>query len=146
MNKVAVLDLETDPFEYGILVKPFVAGFYDGSRCITIWDPDCVRRLVLELESEKEPLTIYAHNGGRFDFFYFMPYISSALRIINGRIVKAAMGKHELRDSYAIMPFPLADYDKDSIDYDLLRPATRERNPADYRDDIMGFRVARTLP
>jgi formylglycine-generating enzyme required for sulfatase activity len=27
----------------------------------------------------------------------------------------------------------------------LLRPATRERNPADYRDRIMGFRVARTL-
>jgi len=28
----------------------------------------------------------------------------------------------------------------------LLRPATRERNPSDYRNDIMGFRVARTLP
>jgi formylglycine-generating enzyme required for sulfatase activity len=28
----------------------------------------------------------------------------------------------------------------------LLRPATRERNPFDYRNDIMGFRVARTLP
>ena len=27
-----------------------------------------------------------------------------------------------------------------------LRPATRERNPADYRDTIMGFRLARTLP
>ncbi len=28
----------------------------------------------------------------------------------------------------------------------LLRSATRERNPADYRNAIMGFRVARTLP
>jgi formylglycine-generating enzyme required for sulfatase activity len=28
----------------------------------------------------------------------------------------------------------------------LLRSATRERNPADYRDVIMGFRVARSLP
>ncbi|MGC2695082.1 MAG: SUMF1/EgtB/PvdO family nonheme iron enzyme [Candidatus Angelobacter sp.] len=28
----------------------------------------------------------------------------------------------------------------------LLRSATRERNPAEYRDIIMGFRVARTLP
>ncbi|HEY2065523.1 MAG TPA: SUMF1/EgtB/PvdO family nonheme iron enzyme [Gemmatimonadaceae bacterium] len=27
----------------------------------------------------------------------------------------------------------------------LLRPATRERNPADYRDVVMGFRVARTV-
>jgi formylglycine-generating enzyme required for sulfatase activity len=28
----------------------------------------------------------------------------------------------------------------------LLRPANRERNPSGYRNDIMGFRVARTLP
>jgi formylglycine-generating enzyme required for sulfatase activity len=28
----------------------------------------------------------------------------------------------------------------------LLRPATRERNPADYRDTVMGFRLAGTLP
>jgi formylglycine-generating enzyme required for sulfatase activity/dienelactone hydrolase len=28
----------------------------------------------------------------------------------------------------------------------LLRAATRERNPAEYRDIMMGFRVARTLP
>jgi len=28
----------------------------------------------------------------------------------------------------------------------LLRLATRERNPADFRDAIMGFRLARTLP
>jgi formylglycine-generating enzyme required for sulfatase activity len=28
----------------------------------------------------------------------------------------------------------------------LLRSATRERNPADYRDIIMGFRLARALP
>jgi formylglycine-generating enzyme required for sulfatase activity len=28
----------------------------------------------------------------------------------------------------------------------LLRSATRERNPADYRNDIMGFRIARALP
>lgn len=27
----------------------------------------------------------------------------------------------------------------------LLRPATRERNPADYRDKVMGFRVAKML-
>jgi formylglycine-generating enzyme required for sulfatase activity len=27
-----------------------------------------------------------------------------------------------------------------------LRAATRERNPSDYRDTIMGFRVAMALP
>jgi formylglycine-generating enzyme required for sulfatase activity len=28
----------------------------------------------------------------------------------------------------------------------LLRSAPRERNPADFRDVVMGFRVAKTLP
>jgi formylglycine-generating enzyme required for sulfatase activity len=28
----------------------------------------------------------------------------------------------------------------------LLRAATRERNPPDYKDGVLGFRVARTLP
>ena len=28
----------------------------------------------------------------------------------------------------------------------LLRAATRERNPADFRDVVVGFRVAKTLP
>jgi formylglycine-generating enzyme required for sulfatase activity len=28
----------------------------------------------------------------------------------------------------------------------LLRPVTRQRDPADYRDAITGFRAARTLP
>ena len=28
----------------------------------------------------------------------------------------------------------------------LMRPATREENPANFRDVIMGFRVARALP
>jgi formylglycine-generating enzyme required for sulfatase activity len=28
----------------------------------------------------------------------------------------------------------------------LLRAATRERNPPDYKDGVLGFRVAKTLP
>jgi hypothetical protein len=37
-------------------------------------------------------------------------------------------------------------FNKDMFPAWLLRPATRERDPADFRADIMGFRVARTLP
>src|SRR5690242_998675 len=133
--KIATIDLETDPFEYGKLVKPFCGGFYDGSRCITIWGLDCIDRLVETLGRESEPLVIYAHNGGRFDFFYFMPYIRDNIRIINGRIVQATLGRHELRDSYAIMPFPLADYDKDSIDYEKMRAEVREQ----HRDEILKY-------
>lgn len=135
MKQIAVVDLETDPFEYEQMVYPFVAGFYDGSRSVTYWGQDCVSRMVRFLENQETEYTIYAHNGGRFDFFYFLPYIKSSLRIINGRIVQATIGKHEFRDSYAIMPFPLADYDKDSIDYEKMSADVREQ----HRDEILKY-------
>lgn len=127
-NKLAVLDLETDPFEHGKMVQPFLAGFYDGKRVVTYWGPDSVLRLVTFLQNEATNFTIYAHNGGRFDFFYFLPYLSSAMRIVNGRLIQGTLAHHEIRDSYAIMPFPLADYDKDSIDYEKMRADVREKH------------------
>lgn len=135
MNKIVVLDLETDPFEYGQMIQPFVAGFYDGSRYISIWSEDCVKRLVEILLREPEPLTIYAHNGGRFDFFYFLQYLEKDLRIVNGRIIQARLGKHELRDSYAIMPFPLEQYKKTKIDYENFRKGRRER----HKEEIISY-------
>lgn len=134
--RIAVLDLETDPFAVGQMVHPFVAGYYDGSKFILIWSPDCVKRLCEDLRKETEPSVIYAHNGGRFDFYYFLPYISSDdMRIINGRIVQAHLSGHEIRDSYAIMPFPLGDYDKDSIDYELMKADRREK----HKDEILKY-------
>jgi hypothetical protein len=132
---IAVLDFETDPFEYGKMVWPFVVGFYDGKRYITYWGSDCVSGLARFLEAEDTEYCIYAHNGGRFDFFYLLNHIHHSLRIISGRIVQAFMGKHELRDSYAILPFPLADFDKDSIDYEKFEAGTRER----HRDEIISY-------
>jgi hypothetical protein len=135
VKKIATVDLETDPFEYGQMVNPFVAGFYDGERYVTFWGTDCVSRLVKFLEAEDTEYTLYVHNGGRFDFFYFMPYIRHSLRIVNGRIIHATLGKHEFRDSYAIMPFPLADYDKDAIDYEKMAEGVREQ----HRDEILKY-------
>lgn len=135
MNKIAVLDLETDPFEHGQMIHPFVAGFYDGSTFTSIWSLDCVSRLVTMLESYEEPLTIYAHNGGRFDFFYFLQYIGSKLRIVNSRIIQAYLGHHELRDSFAIMPFALETYKKTPIDYNKFKSAVREQ----HREEITAY-------
>lgn len=129
---LAVLDLETDPFEHGRIVQPFLSGFYDGTRLISFWSANCIERLVNALDKLTKEYIIYAHNGGRFDFFYFLPYLvgrggpGNDMRIINGRIVQARLGKHQLRDSFAIMPFALADYDKDVIDYQKFREEVRE--------------------
>lgn len=133
--RIAVIDLETDPFEYGRLVRPFVAGFYDGTRFITYWGSDCVARMVEFLHTETEPWTIYAHNGGRFDWFYFLDYIQHDLRIINGRIIQAHLGIHELRDSFAIMPFALEQYKKTPIDYEKFVEARRNT----HKDEILSY-------
>lgn len=125
--KICTLDLETDPFHYGEMVQPFTLGFYDGSQFVSIWGRDCVERFVDNfLPTRPEKLTLYAHNGGRFDFFWFLKYLHGKAKIINNRIVQASIGKHELRDSYAIIPVPLADYKKDTIDYEIFRESKRE--------------------
>lgn len=72
------------------------------------------------------PGIVYVHNGGRFDFFYLLDWLDKELQIINTRIVKAlAINGHELRDSYALMPFPLAAYKKTEIDYNRLKKEVR---------------------
>ncbi len=143
--KLAVLDLETDPFAPDTMVWPFVGGFYAGvapgepvstqPKFISWWSQNCVQQMVDFLENEQEQYVIYAHNGGRFDFFYFLPYLSKRMRIVNGRIIQAFLGKHELRDSYAIMPFALSVYKKTEIDYSKFIASRRQR----YRDEIVAY-------
>jgi hypothetical protein len=127
--KIAVLDFETDPFEFGAIPSAFAAGFYDGSTFTNFWGSNCAAELVAHLERQTEPLTIYAHNGGKFDVYYLLPFLKPGeLRIINGRIVSAFIGIHELRDSFSIMPFGLAKYKKLDIDYHKLEKKHREEN------------------
>ena len=129
-KKLAVFDIETDPFLYGREPRPFCLGFFDGELYREWWGPDCVARFIEFLAECEQPYIIYAHNGGKFDFFYLLRdgVIENPIKIINGRIVKAKIGIHELRDSYAIIPVPLAAYQKDSIDYQLFEADKREAN------------------
>lgn len=134
---IAVVDFETDPFLYGRDPRPFAAGFYDGEIYKEFWGDDCAQQLVDYIISRKDPLCIYAHNGGKFDFFYFLELgiIENPVLIIHGRIVKAKfLGIHEIRDSYAIMPAPLAKIgnskigQKKEIDYQLMERSVREKH------------------
>jgi hypothetical protein len=128
--EVAVFDCETDPFEAGSEIAPFAIGFYDGARYLEGWGPQCVESFLAFLETEA-PLVLYAHNGGKFDFLFLAEHLRNPLKIINGRIVKARIGEHELRDSFAIMPVPLAAHDKGTIDYALFHRDRRDAHRAD---------------
>ncbi|MGH8678166.1 MAG: DNA polymerase [Burkholderiales bacterium] len=141
--RLAVLDLETDPFLAGRVPSPFAAGFYDGRRFVSFYGSDCCARLIEFLSSQKERFIIYAHNGGRFDFFYLLEHLRAPLKIINGRIVSAHLDKHVLRDSFAILPVPLASYEKTNIDYAKFeadrRDTHREEIIAYLRDDCVSL-------
>lgn len=137
MKRIAVFDIETDPFLFGRVPKAFAIGFYDGCTYIDFWGDDCVQQFISYMESCKHEYLIYGHNAGKFDFFYLLRAgaLEGELKIINGRIVKAQMGKHEVRDSYAIFPIPLAAYKKDEIDYTHFEVGNRER----YKSDILHY-------
>ena len=134
-TRIAVIDFETDPFLYDRVPEPFSAGFYDGETYIDFWGDDCADQLICYLESRKDNLIIYAHNGGKFDFYFLLKFgvIQNPALIINGRIVKCKfMERHELRDSIAILPLPLSKLGaKLEIDYKKLERKNRDKNKAE---------------
>jgi DNA polymerase elongation subunit (family B) len=136
-QQIAVIDFETDPYQYGQIVAPFCAGYYDADEYRQFWGDDCVIQLINFLR-EIEPKIIYAHNGGKFDFFFLLDYIDEKLKIINGRIAQATIlnNLHELRDSYLILPMPLKKSGgKKNISYRKMRKQFREK----YKTEILSY-------
>jgi DNA polymerase elongation subunit (family B) len=111
---IYTVDVETDPFQHGRFPMPFACGLYGQGEYKKWWGEDCIGEMMLHIEGMPEAI-IYAHNGGRFDFFYFLEwFLGEKMNIKNSRIIMSEMqtiyGKHEFRDSFAIMPFALGKY------------------------------------
>ena len=112
---LATLDIETDPFLYGREPQPFCCGFYCEELDLykEFWGEDCLYEFLDFIELHDDNFHIFAHNGGTFDFIYFLRmgcFNSSHIQpnVINGRIVKAYFSDHIFQDSYAIMPLKLS--------------------------------------
>lgn len=134
---IYTLDIETDPFKHGRFPVPFVVGFFDGKEFRSFWGSDCIEKSV-EYIKRQPPGIIYAHNGGRFDFFYYIEHMAGDMRIINSRIVEASLYQHIVRDSFAIMPFPLKAYKKDDIDYTWLERGVRRQHRKEIIEYLYG--------
>ena len=125
---IATLDIETDPFRFGCTPMPFAIGFYDADVYMQFWGDDCVQKMIEWLD-DYPPRRIYVHNGGGFDFWYLQEWITAPVFFIRSRIAKCGLlGKHEMRDSYRMIPVPLKDYMKEEISYDWFWPKERERH------------------
>lgn len=138
MIPIYTFDIETDPFLHGRKPLAFCCGLYDGKNYWDFWGKDCIEQMCAKL-NEMEAGLLYAHYGGKFDFFYIMDYLlGSEMRIINSRIIMAKMkckdGEHEVRDSFAIMPFALsklksgAGDDKKEIDICKMERKVRHKH------------------
>lgn len=132
---IAVVDSETDPFAKGLVVKPFTIGVALPDRYIDFWGDDCVKQFFEWVSTLEDEYIFYAHNGGKFDFFFFLQYLDpdQTPLIMNGRLVKIMFGGQEFRDSFAIIPQALGAYKKDAIDYELFTRNKRERHKAKIR-------------
>lgn len=119
---------------YGRIPAPFAGGLYDGEKFTHTWGKDCADELVRVLDTYTEPMIVYAHNGGKFDFHFLLKYISNPIKIIGSRIVSARIGIHEIRDSYAAVPVPLSAYEKTDIDYDKFEEGNREAHKTEILD------------
>lgn len=130
MRDVWVADAETDPFEHGAIIRPFLWGITNGSTYYEFESTDAFLEFVASLGD----VVIYAHNGGKFDWHFLLHALEefSPVMIIAGRLAKFKIGDAEFRDSYNILPAPLSAYKKDEIDYTIFRKPLR-RIPANWR-------------
>ena len=83
---------------------------------------------------------IYAHNGGKFDFLYLFDEIGpqncrscrgdkpGEPMMINSRIAAFKFGLAEFRDSWLLVPTPLAAFNKTEIDYEKFKTANRDKH------------------
>lgn len=151
MRPFAVLDSETDPFKQGRIPDPFVWGFYDGLM-FRHFTHDTAHSMIEWIADQK--IIVYAHNGGKFDYHFLLPYMEpyDHVKIINGRLAQFYIGKAEFRDSMNILPVALKNIEvskdgeiikKQEFDYSLMEKSERYKpenweNIIDYlRDDCI---------
>lgn len=124
-RKIAVADSETDPFKFGRIPAPFIWGVFDGMEFYSFRET----RAFIEFLRDKEWI-VYAHNGGKFDWHFVLPFIDVGqdIMVINGRLAKFKIGMCEFRDSWNILPFKLEAYKKTKIDYAKFEREQREKH------------------
>lgn len=122
-----VLDFETDPFLHGRVPFPFACGIYFGESDSynLLYGENIIEKTYAAIK--KLPRCIlYAHNGGKFDFFYLVEFANEGKCLVrNGRIFEMQIGNVLLRDSWPLMPFALEEYRKTKIDYSIFEEDRR---------------------
>lgn len=141
LKNIAVLDMETDPFdniERGE-IHPFCAELYsDQFGSIVIWEENAdalIQKIAREIEALPGEYTIYAHNGGKFDFMFLVRHLRGTVKFKGRAIMAARIGNHELRDSLHLLPERLAAWKKEHFDYSKMKKSRRRQ----FKDEILKY-------
>jgi len=143
IENVAILDFETDPFaaEENLFIFPFAACLYsDNFEPVVIWDEDhdsFVSKVIAAIEALPDEYTIYAHNGGKFDYMFLIHKLRGRVSFKGRGIMAAKIGPHELRDSFHIIPEKLAAYQKEVFDYQKMRANRRNKHKQEIIDYLI---------
>jgi hypothetical protein len=141
LQHIAVLDFETDPFDKKLKdeILPFVCELYsDQFGSIVIWDENFdsfILKVVTAIEGLPDAYTIYAHNGGKFDYLFLVRHLRGEVKFKGRAIMSCRIGNHELRDSLHILPEKLAAWKKDNFDYSKMKRCNR----AKFRSEILDY-------
>lgn len=154
-EQIGTWDIETDPFEYGQVPRPFCCAFDDGKSVRTWWGRNCIKEAAKVMKRFHG--YIYAHNGGNFDFVYFGEAVGfrklcdpktkeeGKPMMIKKRIASFAYGNAVFQDSYLLVPTALKAFAKQEIDYRKLHRTRRDKHRAeilDYlRSDVRNLRA-----
>jgi hypothetical protein len=149
LERVAILDFETDPFDDGTFdneaerIEPFTACLYNPSfEPVIIWDNNFdsfIDKVLAAIEAlPDEGWTIYAHNGGKFDYLFLISRLRGQMAFKGRGLMSAKIGTHEIRDSFHIIPEKLAAFHKDEFDYKKMVRSKREK----HREEIIRYMVS----
>jgi hypothetical protein len=138
LNNIAVLDFETDPFNKNNpdeIIKPFLAVLYTETLApVVIWDENeesFYTSVLNAIENLPGRYVVYAHNGGKFDYMFFIHRLRGLVKFKGRGIMTCKVGEHELRDSFHILPEGLAGWKKEKFDYDMLHKSKRNKHRAE---------------
>ena len=144
IENIAILDFETDPFDKVSQeeIAPFAACLHsDNFAPIVIWNENLdefIDEVIAAIENLPDKYVVYAHNGGKFDYMFFVHKLRGRVAFKGRGIMTAKIGQHELRDSFHIIPEKLAAYHKEAFDYQKMRRDRRN----EHKQEIIDYLVS----
>lgn len=124
---IAALDIETTPGRYGERPVPIcVCIKSDDLRfSVRFWGEGCIESASVFLFQQKVKGRLLAHNGGKFDFGYFL-HDPGKKRVVGSRLLTSSVTGWETLDTMLLMPTALhnlghGDFEKGELRLDYHR-------------------------